>query len=155
MNKYAVGIILIVLLGSCSILPSGGSWSFVPGKQVAAVEIGTIKVDKNVGWDSVEAEARRFLPLLLAERGYIQNVPEKSRYRVEAALIEREYMENWKTRRSLSAEVIIWEQGENLLPLAAGKTVVDGSVKSLSSSKVLHRILNSALSSALEALPKK
>jgi len=152
--KYAA-IILILLLCSCSILPSGGNWSFVPGKQLEAVEIGTIHVDKNAGWDSVEAEARRFLPLLLAERGYIQNVPGKSTYRVEAVLIEREYLENWKTRRSLSAEIMIWGRGDNLLPLAAGKTVLSGTVQTLSSSKALHKMISSALSSALEALPKE
>jgi len=153
--KYAAGLLLIILLGSCSMLPSGKSWSTVSKKQRDAVELGTIRVDKNADWDSVEAEARRFLPLCLAERGYIQNAPGKSRYRVEAVVIEREYMENWKTRRSLSAEVLIWEQGEKFLPLAAGKAVVSGTTKSLSSSKILQRMLRSALSRALGALPKK
>jgi len=149
------GLILIILLGSCSILPSGKRWSTVSGKQVAAVEIGTIRVDKNADWDSVEAEGRRFLPLLLAEKGYIQSAPERSAYKVEAVLIEREYMENWKTRRSLSAEVMIWDKGESILPLAVGKAVLAGTVKTLSSSRVLHKMLNSALSNALGALPKE
>jgi len=153
--KYAAGLLLVLLVSSCSILPYGKSWSTVPKKQRATVELGGVRVDKNADWDSVEAEARRFLPLLLAERGYVQNVPEESRYRVEAVLIEREYMENWKTRRSLSAEIVIWEQSEGILPLAAGKAVVSGTTKSLSSSKMIHRILGSALSSALGALPKK
>jgi len=153
--KYAAGLLLVLLVSSCSILPSGGKWSFVPGRQVAAVEIGTIQVDKNAGWDSVEAEARRFLPLLLAEQGYIRSAPEKCSYRVEAVLIEREYMENWKTRRSLSAEILVWDKGESLLPLAVGKVVLSGTVRTLSSSKELYKMLSSALSSALGALPKK
>lgn len=159
---------------SCSILgfPSAQSWSPSFGEQYGFIELGTIRVDKNADWDSVEAEARRLLPLFLSEAGYKQaaqgaDLPEQlPLYRIDAVLIEREYMENWKTRRSLSAEIVIWknETGSNLNyesttginkkpPLAAGKSLLSGN-KSLSSSKALHGLLKSALSNAIKALPK-
>jgi hypothetical protein len=153
--KFTTGIILglIIALGSCTALPSVKSWSLVSSKQKGSTEIGTIRVDKNAGWDSVEAETARLLPLLLAEERYLYSNTE-NRYRVDAVLIEREYMKNWKTRRSLSAEIIIWEKGK-ALPTAAGKAILTDSTKSLSSSKTLHKLLNSALLSALRGLPKK
>jgi hypothetical protein len=139
---------------SCSTLglPSGKGWTSGPKKIMGTAELGTIRVDKNEDWDSVEAEAKRLLPLLLAEQGYVHGTA----YRVNAVLIDREYMENWKTRRSLTAEIRIWksaEYGEEKIPLAAGRALLSGK-KSLSSSKVLHDLLKLALSRALKALPK-
>jgi hypothetical protein len=69
-------------------------------------------------------------------------------------------MENWKTRRSLSAEILIFKNettgnsNEDTTPLAAGKALLSGT-KSLSSSKTLYNLLQSALSNAIKALPKK
>ncbi|MCL1812343.1 MAG: hypothetical protein FWG29_02340 [Treponema sp.] len=170
-------LILGLSLGffSCSMLgiPSGKNWSPDSGKQLDTVEIGMIRVDKNADWDSVEAETRRLLPLLLAKAGYKQITPgtvlaeQLPAYWVDAVLIEREYMENWKTRRSLSAEILIRKNGtvENAhdvfaddpgekTVIAAGKMLLSGA-KSFSSSKTLHDLLESALSNALRALPKK
>ena len=50
---------------SCSMLgfPSAQSWSPFSGEQFGFAELGTIRVDKNADWDSVEAETRRLLPL--------------------------------------------------------------------------------------------
>jgi hypothetical protein len=147
----AILIIAILIAGffSCSTLglPSGQQWSPGSGKQIGTVELGTIRVDKNADWDSVEAEAGRLLSLLLAEAGYKQNNPGTApEYRVDAVLIEREYMENWKTRRSLSAEVLIWKANGTAVPgagekkpapVAAGKALLAGN-KTLSSSGVLY-----------------
>jgi len=156
---------------SCSMLgfPSAQSWSPLSGEQFGFAELGTIRVDKNADWDSVEAETRRLLPLFLSEAGYKQAAQgvdlqrQMPLYRVDAVLIEREYMENWKTRRSLSAEIVIWKSEtlndqsiHNLAektPLAAGKALVSGN-KSLSSSKALHDLLKAALTNAIKALPK-
>ena len=119
-------------------------------------------MDKTADWDSVEDETRRLLPLLLAAAGYetpgasggsgAENTAGASggSLRVDAVLIEREYMENWKTRRSLSAEIRIFRNGGEV-PAAMGKALLAGS-KSLSSSEVLHDLLKRALAGAFEAL---
>jgi hypothetical protein len=152
--NYAAGLITVFALNSCGTIP--GDWSFALGRRAAIiVELGTVRVDKYADWNSVEAEARRFLPLLLAKKGYVVSDTEENRYRIDAVLIEREYMENWKTRRSLSAEVLIWKRGEAALPLSAGGTVLTGSRKSLSSSKVVHDLMRSAIANAIKGLPKK
>ena len=157
-----LGIIICFGFSSCSILgiPSGQNWSPGSGKQLGVMEMGTVRVDKNADWDSIEAETRRLLPLFLAEEGYKQAETDllwqkNNIYRADVVLIEREYMENWKTRRSLSAEIFIWENitGKEIL-LAAGKALLSGN-KSLSSSKVLHDLLKLALSNTLKAIPKK
>ncbi|MDR2470888.1 MAG: hypothetical protein LBD09_02105 [Treponema sp.] len=144
-------------------IPSGRGWSLSVRNKRGTAETGTIRVDKTADWDSVEDEARRLLPLLLAEAGYeppdapgapgtagSDGVSGSSGLRVEAVLIEREYMENWKTRRSLSAEILVFKNGGEA-PAAMGKALLGGS-KSLSSSEVLHDLLKRALAGALEAL---
>jgi hypothetical protein len=107
---------------SCSMLgfPSGRSWSPFSGKGRGFAELGTVRVDKNADWDSVDAETRRLLLLLLSEAGFKQGTQlqlstaagdlteQKPFYKVDAVLIEREYMENWKTRRSLSVEILFF-----------------------------------------------
>jgi hypothetical protein len=147
------------MLNSCTVLgfrPSAWSWP-VPKENLGTAEIQHIRVDKNADWDSVEAEVRRILPLLLAEQGYGRG----PQYRVSAVIIEREYMENWKTRRSLSVEIRIWENpgpvhgnGEEPLPAAAGTALFSGN-RSLSSSRILHSLLRRALSKAVKELQKK
>ena len=166
MNNIKITALLLISLisVSCSVLgsPSGFRWSPPSGKQLGIAELGTVRVDKNADWDSVEAEAGRLLPLLLAEAGYKQAVPafpqQAKIFTVDVVLVEREYMENWKTRRSLSAEIFIWEGEKNdrkeKAPLAAGKALLSGR-KSLSSSKTLYNLLKASLSNALRALPKK
>ena len=177
--RFCICFCLIICFSSCSTLGflSGQSWPLLSGRQLGTAELGTIRVDKNTDWDSVEAEARRLLPLLLSEAGYkpgsrnmdsalAPKTESHPVFTVEAALIEREYMENWKILRSLSAEVIIRQSREgmavnkdanasieNNVPVAAGKAALSGT-KSLSSSKMLHKLLKSALSNALRALPK-
>ena len=181
----STGIYFFLCLSSCSTLniPYSKGWSPGSGTQSGTMELGMVRVDKNTDWDSVEAETRRLLLLLLAEKGYKQTIQETvPEYRIDAVLIEREYMENWKTRRSLSAEIFIWKIEEPKIesfneltfqalqalaigygtefysigekaPLAAGKTLLSGG-KSLSSSKDLHNLLKLALDRALKALPK-
>ena len=108
--------------------------------------------------------------MFLSEAGYKTGSTEtalleqKPAYTLDAILIEREYMENWKTRRSLSVEIFIWKNEKvvnsseipktagDKMPLAAGKALLSGS-KSLSSSRVLHNLLKLALSNALKAMP--
>ncbi|MDR2662832.1 MAG: hypothetical protein LBC31_07545 [Treponema sp.] len=148
--------VLPAFLASCSTValfyPLGKSWPPEGPKVLGSAQLGTIRVDKSADWDSVEAETRRLVPLLLREKGYVEG-PE---YLIEVVLIEREYMENWKTRRSLSAEIRIRENGGTgeKAPVAAGKALFLGK-KSLSSSKVLNDLLKAALSQALRALSKR
>ncbi|MDR0447143.1 MAG: hypothetical protein LBH07_00570 [Treponema sp.] len=153
---------IVFILTSCTNLGfiSGKSWSSDENRFVS-LELGTVQIDKKTDWDSVEAETRRLLPFLFFEFWTKQEIPvPEPAFRVDVILIEREYLENWKTRRSLSAEILVWNAGitENLtgekIPLAAGKALLSGN-KSLSSSKVLHSLLKHALSNALKALPKK
>jgi len=152
--KYAAGLIITLLFYSCSSFPSTRSWSAGSRTRKGNAELRTVRVDKNADWDSVEAETRRLLPLLLAEQGYPYSETSENHFLADIALIEREYMENWKTRRSLSAEVMLFMTGETI-PLSAGKAVLSGTKKSLSSSKTLHKLIKSALSNALKGLPKK
>ncbi|GHV86657.1 hypothetical protein AGMMS50230_22650 [Spirochaetia bacterium] len=151
---FAAVLLAALYFFSCSTLgiSSGQGWSALPPEKRGTALLGTIRVDKNADWDSIEAEAKRLLPLLLAEDGYAAlpvYAEEGKTYRIDAILIEREYMENWKTRRSLSAEIRIFGSSEELL--SAGKALLSGG-KSLSSSKVLYKLVRLALSRALEAL---
>ena len=157
----AAGIVFFLNFSSCSNMNilTAKSWSSGSKNIIAYIELGMIRVEKNNDWDSLEAETRRLLPLMLTEKGYSTNnieIPDDNipSYRIDAVLIEREYMENWKTRRSLSAEIIIHNTGtEDNAPLAAGKALLLGD-KSLSSSKVLHDLLQLALDRAIQALPR-
>ena len=157
----SAGIIFFLNFSSCSNMGflTAKSWSSVSKNHIGFMELGMIRVEKNADWDSLEAETRRLLPLMLAEKGYGLNKQENPQgnipgYRIDAVLIEREYMENWKPRRSLSAEIIIRNAGaEENAPLAAGKALLLGN-KSLSSSKVLYDLLQLALDRSLQALPK-
>jgi hypothetical protein len=152
--KYAAGLIFIFLFCSCSTIPSGKNWPSGSGARKGTAEVRTVRVDKNADWDSLEAETSRLLPFLLEKNGYPYSDSDENRYLVDLVLIERNYMENWKTRRSLSAEVLIIRPGEKI-PMSAGKAVLTDTAKSLSSSYILHVLLNRALSGALKGLPKK
>ncbi|MDR2701572.1 MAG: hypothetical protein LBB72_03995 [Spirochaetaceae bacterium] len=151
--KYAAGLFLAFLFCSCSALPSGKSWSTVSRTRRGTAELRTVRVDKIADWDSVEAEAGRLLPLLLAKRGYHYSDTDENQYLVDLVLIEREYMEKWKTRRCISAEVSISKPGRKT-PLTAGKVICTGTKKSFSSSKVIHKLAKKALSGALRRLPR-
>jgi hypothetical protein len=152
--KYAAGLFLAFLFCSCSALPSGKSWSTASRARRGSAELRSVRVDKNADWDSVQAETSRLLPLLLAKRGYSYSDTDENRFITDVVLIEREYTENWKTRRSLSAEIMFFRPGGSI-PLSAGKVMLSGTKKSLSSSKVLHKLINTAFSKALKGLPRK
>jgi len=152
--KYAAGLLLTLLFYSCSSLPSAKSWSTASRPRKVSVELRTVRVDKYADWDSVQAETSRLLPLLLAKKRYHNLETAEKRFMADVALTEREYTENWKTRRSLSAEVMFFRPGETV-PLSAGKVILSGTKKSLSSSKVLHKLVKKAFSKALKGLPRK
>jgi hypothetical protein len=144
-----LGIFVLCLCVSCSGLPSGKGWT-QPVSPRGSIQLGTIRADKSSEWTSLEREIAGLLPLLLMERRY--ETADIAKYRIDAAVIEREYLSGWKTRRSLSAEVRIWKEGD-CLPLSAGRVIVSGN-KTFASSGVLSDLLRRALSKALRGLPK-
>jgi hypothetical protein len=157
--KYFAGVLFLCFLAcSCSSfdlpLVSGRGWTRRKASR-GTIRIGTIRADKSSEWNSLEREIEGLLPLLLLERGYMPTVDSTQRdvpLRIDAVVIEREYLSGWLTRRSLSAEIRIWKDGDEL-PLAAGRAVLSGD-RSLASTKVLSRLLRLALSKALAGLEK-
>jgi hypothetical protein len=141
------------MLASCASLdmpfPSGKSW-VQPVSPKGHLRIGAISADKSSEWNSLEREMAGLLPLLLLEQGYA--AAETAGCRIDASVIEREYLSGWKTKRSLSAEIRIWKEGEEQ-PFSAGKAMLSGD-QSLASSKVLSTLLKLALSKALLGLEK-
>jgi hypothetical protein len=122
------------------------------------LRLETVSVDKAVDKTSVEKEIRGRAPLIFLKKRYLL-VPEgeEARYRADIRAIEREYVSGWKTRRSLSMEVFIWQDDEagnrDPVPLASGRAAGTGQ-GSLSSSPVLDRLLKTAVKRALGALKK-
>jgi hypothetical protein len=139
---------------SCAVFPPlfpvSEAWSSEGSFGKGTMAAGTIGVDSVTGWDSLEREISGLLPLLLVEKGYAPpDTENKADFTADVSVIEREYMEGWKTKRSLSVEVRIRSPGGALL--AAGRAMLSGD-KSLASSKVTNVLLRSALSKALSAL---
>jgi hypothetical protein len=150
-----IGIFFIISSCGSFGIPAGKSWSHNTKNGLIPFELGTVLVDKKADWDSVEAETKRLLPLIFLEQGH--KLAYNQAIKADAILIEREYLENWKTQRSISVEILIWnlqeKSGEEKIYLGAGRALLSGN-KSLSSSKVLYNLLKLALSNALKALPK-
>jgi hypothetical protein len=162
------GLLTIFVFSSCSTVmtffPSKKGWISVSEEQLLewkhtdTVRIGKISVDTVSAWDSLEKEIAGLLPLLLLEKGYRSS--EEAKFFVEAFLIEREYMEGWQAKRSLIAEIRLWDDKTvngsetQRLPIAAGRAVLSGG-KSLSSSEIMERLLSGALSEALFKLNMK
>jgi hypothetical protein len=147
---------LILSLGACSSLPfyvsSKKGWSsHQPRRGFAGiVRLGTVLVDKNSGWSSVEWEIADLVPLLFLEKGYGFSFDgENADYRAEVHAFEREYTVGWRTRRSVTVELMVWKEGGTLL--TAGRAAAVGG-PTLSSSKHLNRLLRAALGKALRAL---
>jgi hypothetical protein len=164
-------------------IPSKESWSSRKTAVKGTVSLGAVSVDTVSVWNSLEREIAGILPLLLLEKGY--RVPDGNALPADAAahgsggeiagqdilldknssadftadvsLIEREYMEGWQTKRSISVELRIWDAGKTApppaLPLAAGRAMLAGST-SLASSQTANKLLRLALSQALSSLEK-
>ncbi|MDR0590140.1 MAG: hypothetical protein LBG25_06305 [Spirochaetaceae bacterium] len=150
----------LVFLSGCISLGSApaNSWSSQDRSRMAgALRLETVSVDKAVDKASVEREIRGRAPLIFLKQGYLPAAEgEDPGYRADIRAIEREYISGWKTRRSLSMEVLIWQdQGElrDPVPLASGRAAGAGQA-SLSSSPVLDRLLKTAVKRALRALKK-
>jgi hypothetical protein len=110
-------------------------------------------VDKSAGWSSVEGELADLVPLMFLEQGYGFSFDGgKADYRADVHAFEREYVVGWRTRRSVSVELLLWEEGG--APLAAGRALAIGN-PTLSSSRDLSRLLKAALKKALGALKRR
>jgi hypothetical protein len=145
---FAAGLWALCL--SCTVFPVKEAWSSKGTFDKGTMAAGKISVDSVTGWDSLEREIAGLLPLLLLEKGYAPPDTESGAdFTAEVSVIEREYMEGWKTKRSLSVELRIRGPGDTLL--AAGRTMLSGN-KSLASSTVTNTLLRSALSKALSEL---
>ncbi|MFP3089654.1 hypothetical protein LQZ21_04940 [Treponema sp. TIM-1] len=156
----------LFLWGSLALLPGclslgsspGNSWSSKNrSKMAGTLRLETVSVDKPVDKASIEKEIRGRAPLIFLKQGYLL-VPEgeATRYRADIRAIEREYVSGWKTRRSLSMEVFIWQdeaESRDPVPLASGRAAGAGQA-SLSSSPVVDRLLKTAVKRALGALKK-
>jgi hypothetical protein len=151
---FAAGLWVLCL--SCAAVPVKEAWSSAGTFSKGTMAAGKISVDSVTGWDSLEREIAGLLPLLFLEKGYAPpGTKSGADFTAEVSVIEREYMEGWKTKRSLSIELRIRGQGDTIL--AAGRAMLSGN-KSLASSNVTSVLLRSALSkalSALEAYPDK
>lgn len=141
--------------------PAKEGWTSKADIVRGTIAAGNISVDSMSLWESLEREVAGILPLLLLEHGYgyVKDLDDKkspAAYSVDVSLIEREYMEGWQAKRSLSVEVRIWSV-ENpairTVPLAAGRAMMLGG-QSFASSKISAKLLRLALTQALSSLER-
>jgi hypothetical protein len=122
------------------------------------VNLDTVLIDKPGNRLSLEREIRGMATLFLLDRGFLV-AEEEGNYTAEIQAREREYSQGWNTRRSLSLEIRFWRKGEEggsenrNTPLAAGRVTTQGE-RTLSSSKIVSRMLKAAVRKAVRALPK-
>jgi len=157
----AAALLLAALICSCASLESlvtvKEGWKTQGAEGGLLVACGKVSVDTVYAWDSVKEEAEALLPLLLAEKGCALAADGEAELKAELCLIEREYMEGWETKRSLAAEVRLFDARQTdaaaapAMPLAAGRALLSGE-KSLSSSKVTEKLMRLALEQALAQL---
>jgi hypothetical protein len=151
---------------SCESLPVNYSRSIswkAPGKIKGTLRIIDVRVERNGNRDLLERELEGLAPLVFGKQGYrTAGDGEKADYAADIRAYEREYSTDWRTRRSVSVEVRIWEDSGTpaetggfspgrRLPLAAGQVILTGN-KSLSSSATMNRMLVRAVNKSLGAL---
>lgn len=156
------------LLGSCSSIPysSSSSWnSAMKQKGVSngettkavGIVIDAVQVDKALGASSIETEMRRIAEMLILEHGfYVTGDADSASFHLKLVGVEREFLQGWQNRRSVSIEAWLWEiQDTAKPPRAVGRSVAVGN-GSLSSSLELERMLRKALLPVLQQiLPAK
>jgi hypothetical protein len=130
---------------------SGKSWNRKVNPALPSIAIGEVRVDRAGDYASLEAELRRLLPLLFAERGFAV-VDGSAAYTACGYAIEREYLKGWRTIRSVSAEIVLYPSGESApLPRASGRTHASGS-RSIASSGDMEALFRGALSRLMRSL---
>jgi hypothetical protein len=95
--------------------------------------------------------------MLILEKGfYVTGDADSASFHLKLVGVEREFLQGWQNRRSVSIEAWLWEiQDTARLPRAVGRSVAVGN-GSLSSSLELERMLRKALLPVLQQiLPAK
>jgi hypothetical protein len=171
LRRFAFTAVLCVIFLSCESLPFGysgsRSWSAAKlekkGGCLGTVQVIGISVDRGGLWDSIEKEVAAMAPLVFLKQGWrTAGEGEAADYWAGIQIREREYTAGWRTKRSLSAELRIWQAGGNgdqdktlsSLPLAAAQVVSVGE-RSFSSSKTLSRMFSQAAKKAFGRLRVK
>ena len=152
-------ILTLAVFGSCvSFFPPGNA-SWETGTMESArgsIRIVSVSAEKSGEWGLLEKEVNDLLPLLFFEERYVTvSHDEQADVFAEVTVRERDYIDGWKTRRSLSAEVRIWADNDFLsrpLPLSAGRALSNGR-QSFASSKTLSTMLRKAIKNAVNGLP--
>jgi hypothetical protein len=157
---WYASVLVMLFFGSCASFPfiseDISSWgerniSLMRG----TIRINSVSVEKQGDMGSLEGEINDLLPLLFSEEHFlVVSSSAKADYSAEVKLREREYPDGWQTKRSLSAEVRLWEaEADNsVFPLSTGRTLVTGQ-QSFSSSKALSAVLRKTVKKAVLELP--
>jgi hypothetical protein len=149
---------------SCEALPvdysANQSWTIADNtgeKNMITLNIQDVEVDRTGSWDSVTKEVNCLAPLYFWDNGLkVVSAGESPAYKAVIQLSERELYIGWRTKKSLSVNVLIWalDGGDkNILPVSVGRSVFTGE-KSFSSSATVNRMLKSAINSASKELAK-
>jgi hypothetical protein len=135
-------------------------------KNYGTVVLRAVTVDRPGGWDSIHSEIQGLAPLVLWKHGlYAVSGAADADYAADIIVHEREYLSQWRTRRSLAMEVRIWAVHtsadetdsddlnlfEDILPLAVGRVITAGD-RSLSSSHTINLLLSLAVKNAVSGL---
>ena len=154
-------VLTLAALGSCLSFNPFGNSSWATGNMETvkgSIRIVSVSAEKSGEWGLLEKEVNDLLPLLFFEEGYVLVSHDgQADIFAEVTVREREYIDGWKTRRSLSAEVRIWDAGDfsgQPLPLSAGRAL-SGGKQSFASSKTLSAMLRKAIKNAVNGLPGK
>jgi hypothetical protein len=147
---------------------SSASWSInQKHKTKRTLKMGNIITDKPGASHSIEAEIAQILPLIFLEQGYIFIADdENADFIVEVCATERDYFVGWTNKKSIAVEVLLKanltglnniETNQNDLhletPLAAGRTLAQGT-QGLSSSKNLIHLLRLSVNKTVKAAKK-
>ncbi|MDR1210931.1 MAG: hypothetical protein LBK40_01735 [Spirochaetaceae bacterium] len=157
--RYAFILLCCWAFSSCAGLPFGmissRGWpgSGGPDPLLPRVSLGDIRVDKAGDYSSLETELTLLLPLLLSEKGFTVVAPGDSPdFIVRGRATEREYLKNWRTVRSISAEVYLYVEGN--LPYASARASASGT-RSLASSGDMEALFRSALNKLVRAVERR
>jgi len=176
--RYAqlLSILIFTAAGlmSCNTMPlsNNESWyTYEKDKRREKRSIGTIKligvtVYRSGGWDSIQSEIKGLAALLFWKHGlYLVSDNAEADYAADIRIHEREYMSQWRTKRSLALELRIWELTDEIrgdigapgfsfddrLPVAAGRVIGSGNYSFSSSQNTAH-ILPYAVKNAVKRL---
>jgi hypothetical protein len=165
-------VLTAVMLG-CAVLASCATYGITyengkawPGKFTGAgvemrgtLRLGTVEVDKPGGSYSIEREINAILPLVFWEMGYFfEPATGNADYIVDVYARERDVPYGWKTKKSISLEVVLWPVqsvvyagGQDVkTPFAAGRTVIAGTA-GLSASGNTESLLRKTVRKAVKA----